>query len=68
MNSCVIDDGKVSGECLVNCVKGDDIARTDFGLELGLAGAEESFDQAARSRVAWRSVDEFHAKVITGRA
>ena len=68
VDSCVIDNGKISGEGLVNGIKGDNVAGADFRLELCLACAEETFDQSAGSGVAWWSVDEFNAEVVTGRA
>lgn len=64
----MIDDGKVSGEGAVECVKGDDVAGADFRFELCLACAEETFDEAAGGWVVWRSVYEFHAYVTTGSA
>lgn len=30
VGSCVIDDGKVSGECLAETLKGEDISGADF--------------------------------------
>ena len=68
VDSCVINDGKVGGEGLVEVLKGDDITGADFRFKLGLAGAEESLDQTSWGRVAWGSVDKFYAKGITGRA
>ena len=64
----VIDDGKVSGESAVGGVGGDDVTGADFRFELCLAGAEETFDEAAGVGVAWRSVYEFNTYVTAGGA
>lgn len=66
MDLAVISRLEPGREHLVQLVEGEDVAGTDFGFQLALAGLKEPLDQTAGGRISWGPVKELDIQLSAG--